>query len=97
MTHVRSNRSRKSWSDLTPGQRAAIIVMTAVETGLKIAMLVDLRRRPATQVRGPKRAWATGALVNTAGLVPVLYFVVGRRREQGPDEVSRSSAPEAVR
>lgn len=51
----------------------------AVEAILKAAMLVDLKRRPASQVRGSKRLWAASALLNTAGIVPLTYFVVGRR------------------
>jgi hypothetical protein len=48
---------------------------------VKIAALVDLRRRPAAEVHGSKRAWATAiVLVNSVGAVPVAYFLFGRRR-----------------
>jgi hypothetical protein len=43
-------------------------------------MLIDLKRRPASQVRGPKWLWASTALLNSAGVVPVYYFIVGRVR-----------------
>jgi len=70
-------RARK-WSELSPAQRRVIIAAAAAETALKAAMLVDLRRRPAAQIRGPKWLWATTALLNTAGVAPLSYFLVGR-------------------
>jgi hypothetical protein len=54
------------------------------EGALKIAALVDLRRRPASQVRGSKWAWALAVFfVNSLGTVPLAYFVKGRRRTTG--------------
>ena len=47
-------------------------------------MLIDLKRRPAAQVRGPKWLWAASALVNSAGVIPLSYFLLGRR---GQDQV----------
>jgi hypothetical protein len=70
----------RRWSDLSPRSRKLIVAAAVVETGLKAAVLVDLRRRPASQVRGPKRAWAVAMLANSAGLLPLAYFVFGRRR-----------------
>jgi hypothetical protein len=67
------------WSRLSPWQRRLIAVAAAVETALKGAMLLDLRQRPADQVRGPKWLWAASALVNSAGILPASYFVLGRR------------------
>jgi NADH:ubiquinone oxidoreductase subunit B-like Fe-S oxidoreductase len=68
----------KQRSNLSDRQRQIIIVAAVIETALKTAMLIDLRRRPANQVRGPKWLWASTALINTAGLAPLSYFVVGR-------------------
>jgi hypothetical protein len=70
----------KRWSDLSSRQRGLVIGGAAVETALKVAMLVDLRRRDASQVRGPKWLWASTALFNSAGIAPLSYFIVGRRR-----------------
>jgi hypothetical protein len=54
--------------------------MAALEGAVKVAALVDLARRPASQVRGSKAAWATAiTLVNSAGAVPLAYFLRGRR------------------
>jgi hypothetical protein len=73
--------AKKRWSDLSPRSRRLVVAGSAVEGALKIAALVDLKRRPAEQVRGPKWAWATAiVLVNSLGAVPVAYFLRGRRR-----------------
>lgn len=69
------------WSGLDPRARQAIIVVAAVEAGLKIAALIDLARRPAASVRGSKVRWATGiAVVNSVGVLPIAYLLRGRRR-----------------
>ena len=47
------------------------IAGAAAEGLLKLAVLADLRRRPASEVRGPKRAWALAMVVNSAGVIPV--------------------------
>jgi hypothetical protein len=72
---------QRGWNDLDEGTRKLIIVVAVVESILKGAALVDLKRRPANQVRGPKWLWAPViAVVNSAGVVPISYFVFGRRR-----------------
>jgi len=69
------------WEDLSPRQRRGIAVAAAVDGGLKIAALVDLARRPAAQVRGPKPIWAVAiTTINSLGVVPIVYLVYGRRR-----------------
>jgi hypothetical protein len=68
------------WSDLSPRARQLIIAGAAAEGLLKLAVLVDLRGRPASEVRGPKRAWALAMIVNSAGAIPIAYFALGRRR-----------------
>jgi len=69
----------KRWSDLSPGARRAIIVVGIAEAVLKTAAAIDIKRRPADQIRGPKWAWAAGLVVNSAGVIPISYFVFGRR------------------
>jgi hypothetical protein len=69
------------WKALSPRTRRLIIAAAAVDTGLKAAALIDLRRRPASQIRGPKALWApVVAIVNSAGAIPIAYFAWGRRR-----------------
>jgi len=70
----------KRWSDFSPRTRKLIIAVGIAETALKGAVLVDLRRRPASEVRGSRRMWTAAMLVNSAGLIPLLYFAFGRRR-----------------
>ena len=69
---------KQRWSDLTPAQRASIVVASGVQFGLLGAALYDLRQRPASQVKGDKRAWAAVSFVNVVG--PAAYFLFGRRR-----------------
>jgi len=72
---------RRRWSELSQGQRRAIILMAAVEGALKMAALMDIRTRPASEIRGPKWLWATSVgLASTAGILPASYFLFGRRR-----------------
>jgi hypothetical protein len=73
--------ARGKWSDLSKPTQRLIIVGAAVETSLKAVALIDLKRRPATEVRGSKWMWVPALTVlNSAGLAPLAYFVFGRRR-----------------
>jgi hypothetical protein len=69
--------SNMRWSDLTSTQQLLIIGMGAVELVLTATALVDLARRPANQVRGPKPLWVLGCLVQPIG--PLAYLVLGKR------------------
>jgi hypothetical protein len=69
--------ARRQWSDLGTRQKQGLYAVAVVETVLTVAALVDLARRPASDVRGPKAAWVAGAFVQPVG--PIAYFVVGRR------------------
>jgi hypothetical protein len=73
--------ARKQWRDLSEQNRRLLIAAAVAEGILKVAALIDIKRRPASQIRGPKWVWATMvAVVGSAGVVPVSYFVVGRRQ-----------------
>ncbi|HEX6020354.1 MAG TPA: PLD nuclease N-terminal domain-containing protein [Solirubrobacter sp.] len=69
--------AQKRWSELTSAQRGVIIAAGAVQLSLHAAALVDLRRRPADQVKGPKPLWVALSFVNFVG--PLAYFAFGRR------------------
>jgi Family of unknown function (DUF5652) len=72
----------QKWEDLSAGRRRLVIGVTALDVSLKIAALVDLARRPAVQVRGPKSRWALAiTLINSGGAVPIVYLLRGRRKE----------------
>jgi hypothetical protein len=69
------------WSDLSERNRKLIITAAVVDITLRVAALIDIKRRPASQIRGRKRLWAAVvAVVNSAGLIPISYFLFGRRR-----------------
>ena len=73
---------RRRWSDLSDRTRRLLVTAAAVDGALRVAALVDIKRRPASQIRGRKGVWAAVvAIVNSAGVVPVSYFVFGRRRQ----------------
>jgi hypothetical protein len=72
---------RRRWSDLSEGTRRRIVLVGTVEAVLKIAALVDLRRRPAAELRGRRWIWAVAlTVVNSAGALPLGYFLFGRRK-----------------
>jgi hypothetical protein len=68
----------KRWQDLNPGQRQAIVVVGAVTSVLQIIMLWDLRRRPAEEVRGSKKAWVAASFVRPLG--QIAYLIWGRTK-----------------
>lgn len=69
---------KKQWKELTAPQKAGVVVLGIVQAGLLIAALIDIRRRPAEQIRGCKAWWALAAFVNYIG--PISYFVFGRKQ-----------------
>lgn len=72
--------ARKRWSELSERTRRLIVAATVVEGILKLAALVDIARRPAGEIRGSKLRWVTAVtLLNSAGAVPIAYFLAGRR------------------
>jgi hypothetical protein len=71
----------RKWSDLSPRTRRLIIVAAAAETSLKAAALIDIKRRPASQIRGSKWIWVPVVVfINSFGGAPLAYFFFGRRR-----------------
>ena len=81
----------RRWSDLSDRNRKLIIAVAVAEAILKTAVLIDIRRRPASQIRGSKRMWIVAAvLVNSAGIGSLSYFAFGRRP---PDESIELATP----
>lgn len=66
------------WRELPRAHRTRIMIAGAVQITLAVAAWVDLARRPADRVRGPKPLWAVAIAVNFAG--PLAYFRWGRVR-----------------
>jgi Phospholipase_D-nuclease N-terminal len=82
----------RRWSDLSDRSRKLIIAGATAEAILKVAVLIDIRRRPASQIRGSKRIWLIAAvLVNSAGVGPLSYFAFGRRVHAADGELAAPS------
>ena len=70
---VQSNHvGNRRWSEIGTGQRVAVLTVGYEELALPVTALVDLVRRPAGQVRGDKRLWALGVLVQPVGAIAYL-------------------------
>ena len=66
------------WANRSEGQRRLLIAAATAEATLKIVALIDIQRRPASQIRGPKALWRGAMVINLLG--PLSYFAIGRRR-----------------
>lgn len=69
---------KKNWRELSLLQRTILLIAGGLQVLLLGAALLDLRRRPAEQIRGSKRVWTMVAFINYVG--PVAYFILGRQR-----------------
>jgi hypothetical protein len=54
---------RKRWRELSRRQQAIILAAAFVQELLSAATLLDLRRRPSTQVRGSKKLWVAARVI----------------------------------
>ena len=72
----------RKWSDLSTRSRRLLIAAAVAEGILKTAAVIDITRRPASQIRGSKWIWApVVVVVNSFGGAPLAYFAFGRRRQ----------------
>lgn len=69
---------RRGPFDLNGQQKVLLAVVLVVHLILARITWRDLRRRPSSAVRGPKRLWRLWAVTNTTG--SLAYWLVGRRR-----------------
>lgn len=67
---------KQKWNELSQARKTAIVVVGVAEFALTTFALVDLIRRPAALVRGPKAVWALACLIQPFG--PVTYLASGR-------------------
>lgn len=72
--------AKKTWADLSPRDKRRIYLAGAAEVVMTTVALIDLAKRPASEVRGPKWAWVLSFVVQPFG--PVSYFAFGRQRRQ---------------
>jgi hypothetical protein len=70
--------AERKWAELSKPQRAVLLAAASAELALKVVALVDIQRRPADKIRGPKVLWRAAMAVNLVG--PLSYFAIGRRR-----------------
>lgn len=68
---------RSEFEELSTVSRISLIAGVVVEVMAKISAWVDLYRRPAAAVRGPKWAWAAAQFIN--GFGPAAYWSFGRK------------------
>ncbi|TNL97668.1 hypothetical protein FHE74_05710 [Corynebacterium tapiri] len=68
---------KKEFLDLPTYVRLPVIGLAAADIAAKIAAVVDIVRRPAANVRGPKWVWILAQGINGVG--PAAYFLAGRR------------------
>ena len=67
----------RKWRDLTPRQRAGVLVLGSIQISLAATAWADLANRPAAMVNGSKARWALIIAINFFG--PLAYFRWGRR------------------
>ncbi|MCK0174926.1 hypothetical protein [Mycolicibacterium sp. F2034L] len=71
--------ARKSWKQLPPAVKAAVIVLAVLDAGLRAVALRDLSRRDGAEVNGPRWLWkAALGVVTSSGVLPVAYLLWGR-------------------
>jgi hypothetical protein len=70
--------TKKQWSDLSPQKRMTFSLIGLLQVALLVAALIDIRRRPAEQIKGSKKLWTLVAFINFVG--PITYFVFGRKK-----------------
>jgi hypothetical protein len=73
-----ARRPGRQWSDLSDRTRMLLLTAAAADGILRVAALIDIKRRPAGQIRGRKWMWATAVtVISSAGVIPVSYFILG--------------------
>ena len=60
-------------------QKAGALTLISVQISLLASALVDIRRRPAAEIRGNKWIWTGVSFINFVG--PISYFLFGRKAE----------------
>ncbi len=68
---------KKSWADLSTGQKVGLVVLGTLQMALLAATLWDIKKTPADDIRGDKRIWVGVAFINWFG--PLAYFAAGRK------------------
>ena len=72
-------RKKTNWREMSPANRARIMLTAALQLTLLIVALLDIKKRPADEVRGSKGMWRALVFINFVG--PIAYFTLGRKRD----------------
>ena len=72
-------KQKKQWKEMAPWQKAGALTLISVQISLLASALVDIRRRPAAEIRGNKWIWTGVSFINFVG--PISYFLFGRKAE----------------
>ena len=71
-------RKKKTWKEMSPSSKAGTIIVAIVQLSLLVAAQLDISKRPAALINGPKGAWRAASFINFVG--PMGYFIFGRKR-----------------
>jgi hypothetical protein len=69
---------KRRWADMSGAERAVILTLGSIELAMTATAGVDLYRRPAEDIRGPKALWWPVIFIQPVG--PIAYLKFGRRR-----------------
>ncbi|HET6870850.1 MAG TPA: hypothetical protein VFH80_33370 [Solirubrobacteraceae bacterium] len=74
-----SQRGSVKFSERPLASRVGIVLLGTIQVTLLVAAQLDIQRRPAEQINGPKMRWRLLCLINIIG--PLSYFRWGRRSQ----------------
>lgn len=69
---------KKRWQALTVVEKIGVALMGAVQLLLLVAALWDIRRQPASEIKGGKGWWTAAVFVNFIG--PISYFLFAKKK-----------------
>ena len=72
-------KQKKQWKEMAAWQKAGALTLISVQISLLASALVDIRCRPAAEIRGNKWIWTGVSFINFVG--PISYFLFGRKAE----------------
>ena len=75
---------------MTDKQKRTLVVALIIHVIVLNLTWRDLRRRPASAVRGNKRLWRLASMANTSG--SVAYWLFGRRRMPQAEAIEAAEA-----
>ncbi|HON10653.1 MAG TPA: PLD nuclease N-terminal domain-containing protein [Chitinispirillaceae bacterium] len=79
-------KRKKHWHDFSLMQKKGIIFLTILQVILLASALIDIARRPSSEIKGRKLKWVLISFIDFAG--PVSYFLFGRKSPEKPRKVT---------